>query len=154
MNSIDFISMIGHLSQSLASVDRLFTGVAYLVGLLFIANAIMELKVIADKRARSAISQKMMAPTAYLIIGTLLIALPSAVHVTANTFFGSSNILSYSPQVNPMNILNSMPILVQTAGILFFIRIFFRISGSTNLKSILSTDFQPSGSFKTLKTIL
>lgn len=121
MNANDLIFILGNISQSLYPVQRLITGFAYLLGILFFINAITHLRKIADHRAQSSSHEKMYTPMMYILIGAVLLYLPSAINIMANTAFGTGNILSYA-QNNPTNIYSSMGLLIRTAGLLWFIR--------------------------------
>ncbi len=63
----------------------------------------------------------MFTPMMYLLVGALLIYLPSGMDLMANTAFGVGNVLTYS-NYNPANIYSSMGFLIRTAGVLWFIR--------------------------------
>jgi hypothetical protein len=120
MNS-DVISMIGNVSQSLASVDSLISGFGYLIGILFMITAMTKLRKIGDAKANSSSQEKMFGPIAYFVGGAALIFLPSTLTTLSNTAFGSGNILQYI-QYNPYSIYNSMGIIIQTAGLIWFVR--------------------------------
>ncbi|MBA3535211.1 MAG: type IV secretion protein IcmC [Tatlockia sp.] len=115
----DLISMLGNLSRSLYPVQRLLTGFAYLLGVAFFMMAIIKLKKIGESGGRS--QEKPIVPLAYFLGGAALLFLPSAVITLANTAFGTENILGYITY-NPYNIYNSMGLLIQTAGVLWFVR--------------------------------
>ncbi|KGP62623.1 type IV secretion protein IcmC [Legionella norrlandica] len=121
MNSTDLITILGNISQSLYPVQKLITGGAYILGILFFLTAISKLRKIADYRAQSSSHEKMFTPMMYLLIGALLIYLPTGLDVMANTAFGVGNVLTYS-NYNPANIYSSMGFLIRTAGVLWFIR--------------------------------
>ncbi len=121
MNIPDLVTMIGNLSQSLYPVQHFITGGAYILGVLFFMTAIAKLRKIADHRAQSSSQEKMYTPMMYLVFGAALIYLPSALNYMANTTFGTGNILTYT-SYNPTNIFSSMGLLVQTAGVLWFVR--------------------------------
>jgi hypothetical protein len=121
MNIPDLVTMIGNLSHSLYPVQHLITGGAYILGLLFCITAVTKLKKIGDYRAQHSSSEKMYAPMMYLLIGSALLYLPSALTALANTAFGVGNVLTYS-NYNPANIFSSMGLLIQTAGVLWFVR--------------------------------
>nr|WP_274519367.1 hypothetical protein [Fluoribacter gormanii] len=57
----------------------------------------------------------------YLLFGAVLLYLPTALDVMANTTFGVGNILTYT-SYNPSNIFSSMGLVIQTAGVLWFVR--------------------------------
>ncbi|MBA2709969.1 MAG: type IV secretion protein IcmC [Tatlockia sp.] len=117
--SPDLVTIIGNFSHSLYPIQRLLTGFAYLMGLAFFILALMKLKKIGESRGQS--QEKPIVPLAYLLGGAALLFLPSAVTTLSNTVFGAGNILGYVTY-NPYSIYNSMGLLVQTAGVLWFIR--------------------------------
>lgn len=58
MNTIDLITILGNISQSLYPVQKLITGGAYILGVLFFLTAIGKLKKIGDHRAQSSSQEK------------------------------------------------------------------------------------------------
>ncbi len=116
-----FVTMIGNLSQSLQSVQQLIYGCGYLMGILLCIKAIGKLRQIGDARATSGSHERMFVPIAYFLAGSTLIFLPSAISVLSNTAFGANNILKYS-EFNQYNIYDAMKVVIQTAGILWFVR--------------------------------
>ena len=121
MTTIDLVSILGNISQSLYPLQRLITGGAYILGILFFITAIGKLRKIADHRAQSSSQEKMFTPMMYLLFGAILIYLPSALNVMANTAFGVGNVLTYT-EYSPTNIYSTMGLLIRTAGILWFVR--------------------------------
>ncbi|PWY55376.1 type IV secretion protein IcmC [Legionella qingyii] len=121
MNTPDLITIIGNLSRSLYPVQHLISGGAYILGILFFLTAISKLRKIADHRAQSSSQEKMYTPMMYLLFGAILLYLPTALDAMANTTFGVGNILTYT-SYNPSNIFSSMGLLIQTAGVLWFVR--------------------------------
>ncbi len=121
MNTPDLITIIGNLSHSLYPVQHLITGGAYLLGILFFMTAISKLRKIADHRAQSSSQEKMFGPMMYLLLGAALLYLPTALDIMANTTFGVGNVLTYT-SYNSSNIFSSMGLVIQTAGILWFVR--------------------------------
>ena len=115
----DLVSIFGNITQSLAPIQRLISGFAYLLGITFVISALLKLKKIAGAGGQS--QEKMFGPIAYLIGGSMLIFLPTAMVTLSNTFFGNSNPLQYTAY-NPYDIKNSIPILIRTAGLLWFVR--------------------------------
>lgn len=121
MNIIDIVTILGNVSRSLYPVQRLITGLAYMLGILFFMTAIAKLRKIGDKRTQSSSNEKMYTPLMHILIGTILVYLPTGLHVVANTAFGVGNVLSYGGY-NPANVYSSVGLLVRTAGLLWFIR--------------------------------
>jgi hypothetical protein len=121
MNMIELTTIIGNFSQSLYPVQRLISGFAYLLGILFFITAIEKFKKIGDKRAQSSSQEKMYTPMMYMSIGAVLLYLPTALHTVANTAFGVGNVISYT-NYNPTNIYSSMGLVIRTVGIVWFVR--------------------------------
>ncbi len=117
--SPDLVTMLGNFSRSLYPMQRLLTGFAYLLGVIFFIIAITKLKKIGEARGHS--QEKPIVPLAYFLGGAALLFFPSAITALSNTVFGSGNLLGYITY-NPYNIYNSMGLLIQTAGVLWFIR--------------------------------
>lgn len=121
MTTLDLVTILGNISQSLYPVQRLITGGAYVLGILFFITAMMKFLKIGNHRAQSSSQEKMYSPMMYLLFGSLLLYLPSALNLAANTAFGVGNVLTYS-NYNPTNIYSSMGLLIRTAGVLWFVR--------------------------------
>lgn len=114
----DLITMIGNLGRSLASVQHLVSGMSYVLGIILVIKAIEKYRMIV---ASSRSHEKLLVPTAYLLGGAMLLFLPSAINMSANTVFGVSNVLQYS-QYSPFNFMGSMKLLISTAGLIWFVR--------------------------------
>lgn len=121
MTTIDLVTIIGNISQSLYPLQKLISGVAYLLAILFFLSGMAKFKAIGDKRAQSSSQEKMFTPVMYFIFGALLFYLPTAINVMSNTAFGVGNVLTYS-DYNPRNIYSAMGLLIRTAGLLWFVR--------------------------------
>ncbi len=116
--STDWVVMLGNLSGSFVAVQTLLAGFAYLLGLLLVIIALTKFQSLGDSHGSQ---EKMSVPMAYLLGGVALIFLPSTISVLSNTAFGVGNVLQYIPY-DPHSIYNSVGILVQTAGLIWFIR--------------------------------
>jgi hypothetical protein len=121
MKITDLVTILGNLSQSLFPVQQLISGFAYVVGILFFSIALFKLHKIGDSRSQSSSHEKMLVPMLYMVVGAALIYLPSTLEVMANTAFGSDNILAYG-SFNRFDIYSTMGLLIQTAGLIWFVR--------------------------------
>ena len=121
MKITDLTTILGNLSQSLFPVQHLISGFAYVAGILFFSIALFKLHKIGDARAQSASHEKMIVPIIYMLIGAALIYLPSTIEIMANTAFGPGNILAYGTY-NRYDIYSTMGLLIQTAGLIWFVR--------------------------------
>jgi uncharacterized membrane protein len=118
MNSIDLAAILANVAGNLFSVRRLLTGLAFLLGLLFFFIALKRLKNMAGTYRSH---EKIFIPFIYILIGSLLLYLPSAITALGSSLFGSGNLFAYS-DFNSRSIYNSMYIIIQTIGILWFVR--------------------------------
>lgn len=116
----DFITIIGNLTKSLLPIQALIAGLSYCFGIAFFITALFHLHKIGGT-SRSSNAENTFVPIAYLLAGTALVFLPSAMGGLANTAFGTGNILQYT-DFNRLNIINSMNIMIKTAGLLWFVR--------------------------------
>ena len=112
----DLVSMIGNLSRSLIQVEALVSGFGYVIGILLMIAAIIKLK-----RVSGSSGEGMFGPVAFFVVGTALVFLPSMLGTLSSTAFGNSNILQYI-EYDPFNIYNSMAIIIQCAGLIWFVR--------------------------------
>ena len=121
MGSIDLIAMLANIGQSLLSVQRLLGWMSYLIGILFILNGVWKLRGLSHSREHSSSKDKMFGPTSYFLFGGFLLFIPSSLRVFSSSLFGKGNILQYTPSTSH-DIFNSMAVLIQTAGIIWFMR--------------------------------
>lgn len=119
MTILDFVTILGNISQSLFPIQHLIFGGAYILGLLFFMTALFKLKEMGGSSSHS--QTKMFTPMMYLLMGSALLYLPTALTSLANTAFGAGNILTYS-HYNKANVFSSVELLVRTAGLLWFVR--------------------------------
>ncbi|MFI4962919.1 MAG: type IV secretion protein IcmC [Legionellales bacterium] len=118
MNNTDIVTILGNISQSLYPVQHLITGCAYVLGLVFYFVALEKMKKVAGQ---SNSHESKFSPFMYIVVGTALVYLPSAMNTMANTAFGTGNVLTY-PTVQRSNVYSNVGLLVQTGGLLWFIR--------------------------------
>ncbi len=121
MNTSDLVSMLDRVGQSLFPVQALLTGFGYMLGIIFFIIAIRKFYVIGNSRATSGSGERMFVPTVYLMGGALLIFFPTTFKIVRNTVFGIDSPLAYAPY-DPFNFYSAFGVIVQTVGILWFIR--------------------------------
>ncbi len=126
-------SMLMNIANSLASVERLIAGGAYVMGCAFLFKAIYTLKTYGESRTMMSSNSSIKEPVVYLVVGAVFIYLPSALAVVLQTSFGSSNILQYQPvnsKNSTMDVLfgsgslvgRPLTMLIQVIGLVAFIR--------------------------------
>lgn len=131
MNNFDIVTMLGNISRSLFPVQHLLSGFAYLIGTVFFIIAIVKLKKIGENAGKHSSQEKVFVPIVFLLGGAALLFLPSAVTTLNNSTFGTGNVLSYI-NYNPYNFYSSMGLIIQTAGLIWFIRGCVLLVGASN----------------------
>jgi len=119
MNNLDLIGMLGNLSTSMGSVQKVISGLGYVLGVLFIFNALLKLKTNIGSTQSSQTGYNV--PLAYLLAGAALIYMPTMVSTLSESLFGSSSVLQYT-FVQPFNIDKYMHVIINTAGVIWFVR--------------------------------
>ena len=123
MDSADIISMIGNLSQSLPSIQAMLGGMSYILGIVFCMVALARFRDNFAKGGGGGDAQTTMwSPVAYLLAGAAMLFMPTMFDTLSNTLFGAgSSVLQYSGY-NPYDIYTSMTILIETIGMVWFLR--------------------------------
>ena len=125
--------ILNNVANSLAPVEQLLTGAAYIIGLSFAFKAIYVLKVYGEARTMMASNSSIKEPILYLIVAGVFIYFPSGVELVMNTTFGYSNPMAYGPVNSKNNMLNTLvgdgsvvgrplSMVIQVIGIIAFIR--------------------------------
>lgn len=129
----DQVDILTNLANSLAPVEKLITGGAYLMGCAFIFKAVYSLKIYGEARTMMSNNTSIKEPLVYLMVGAIFIYFPSALKLLLLSSFGDENILQYAP-VNStnqsMNVLfgagsavgRPLTMLIQVIGLVAFVR--------------------------------
>ena len=141
--------ILSNIAQSLLPVQKLISGGAYLLGILFAMKALMSLKTHSESRGNSASTMK--EPLLYFIVAGVFIYFPTGIDVIMNTTFGYSNILSYT-DASAMStwvggdgqLGNALTVIIQTVGLYAFVRGWIMVAKSS------STGQPPNGTGKGL----
>ncbi len=124
MNS-NLVTIIENVSYSAYPIQRLISGMAYVGGVCLFIVALSKLRKLADNS-----KENWFVPFAYILGASTMLFLPSMYDVAANTLFGSGNILQYTSQ-NQTTIYSVMFVIIQTAGIIWFVRGVFLITNAS-----------------------
>lgn len=118
--SVDLTAILANLSSILPSVNAFIGAFSYVWGIIFCVLSFIKFKeLLGDSGGQQP---KTIVPVAYFLAGAGMLFLPSMIDTFSMTLFGTGyNILSYSP-ANQSNINNSIQMLIQTAGFIWFIR--------------------------------
>ena len=135
------ITISSNLVSSLLDIQKLITGTAYLLGLLFIFKALYSLRTHAESKSQAQGGMK--EALVYLMVGSMLLYFPTGFEVMMNTIFGYSDVLAYAPVGSGSPILstlfgqNSMmgytlALVVQVIGGIAFVRGWVLVSRSAS----------------------
>ncbi|KTD65830.1 hypothetical protein [Legionella shakespearei] len=124
--------ILTNLANSLAPVERLITGGAYLIGCAFLFKAIYSLKVYGEARTMMSNSASVKEPIIYLIVGAILIYFPTSFRTLLQSTFGDQNILQYAPAGGNQAldtlfgsgsvVRGPLVMLIQVIGLIAFVR--------------------------------
>ena|SRR3990167_4153417 len=120
MDSNNLVQIIINLSQSLGPILHLISGMAYILGIIFIVTGIGKFYTAAGT-PRGSGGENSFVPMAYIVGGVALIYTPSTFYSLSATVFGAENPLQYA-SLNPVDIVSAIILLIQTAGLVWFIR--------------------------------
>lgn len=127
------VDILTNIANSLAPIERLITGGAYLIGCAFLFKSIYSLKVYGEARTMMSNSASIKEPIIYLIVGVLLIYFPTGLGVLMQTSFGYSNVLQYAPTNSSNQALDALfgsgsvvgrplSMVIQVVGLAAFVR--------------------------------
>lgn len=122
MSNIDLVAMIGNLGRSLSSVQELVSAGGYILGVVFVFAGISKCKELAESQQGGGGQGKLFTAVTYFLMGAALLYLPSMLQTLSNTLFGGGNVLQYTQKFNPYDIYSSMRLLIQTSGVIWFVR--------------------------------
>lgn len=125
--------ILTNIANSLAPVEKLITGGAYVMGCAFLFKAIYSLKVYGEARTMMSSNTSIKEPIAYLMVGAIFIYFPTGLDMVMQTTFGYTNILQYAP-VNSENqafstlfgngsaVGRPLTMIIQVIGLIAFVR--------------------------------
>ena len=117
----DWVLMFDRLGQSMPSVQLMLTWFAFVLALAFFIIALHKLYKIGDARANAGSGERMIVPIAYILAGSALLWFQQTYQILRNSFFGSDASVGYGAY-SPFNFFAAFELIIQTVGILWFIR--------------------------------
>ena len=70
--------MLTNIANQIPNLMRLVTAIAYVLGMIFIFIAVLKMKHLGESRTMMSREHSIMGPIIYLVIGAMLLYLPSA----------------------------------------------------------------------------
>jgi intracellular multiplication protein IcmC len=127
------VDILNNLANSLAPVERLLTGAAYLMGIMFFIKSIHTLKTYGESRSSMSQNSTLKEPLVYMLVGAALLYFPTTFKIFMVTSFGYENVLQYAPINSTNSTINTLfgsgsavgrplSLLIQVIGLVAFIR--------------------------------
>lgn len=127
------IDIINNIAKTMEPIQKLITGAAYIMGIMFAIKALMTLKQFGESRsAMSGSSHSIKEPLIYFLVSAVLLYFPTALRIMNNTVFGPDySPLSYLTTQNPGGdflfgsgslVGKSLALIIQTIGGIAFVR--------------------------------
>jgi intracellular multiplication protein IcmC len=118
--------MLENIATQLPYLFRFVSGFAYLGGLFFLIVGLYKLKEYGESRTMSSNKLDLKEPISYLIIGAMLIYLPTAKDTMLVSVYGTTQLSPYVGYGNQQNSFNEMGRvivdIVQFIGFVAFVR--------------------------------
>lgn len=115
--------MIQNLAKQLPNVMRLVTAIAYVMGMTFIILGVMKLKHAGEMRTMMSHEHSIKGPIIFLVVGAMLIYLPTTVQMGLNTFWTQPNPYGYITEKDQWSqFVNACYSIIQLIGVIAFIR--------------------------------
>ncbi|MDR3477263.1 MAG: hypothetical protein P4M14_04455 [Gammaproteobacteria bacterium] len=117
-------TMLQNFSLTAPQLMHLVTALAYVLGIFFIVKGIIELKKVGEARTMMSGEKNILGPVIFIVIGTMLLYIPSSIQVGTSTFWASTTPLSYVTNSNDpwQSIIHDAYLIIQLIGTIAFIR--------------------------------
>ncbi|HLB42399.1 MAG TPA: hypothetical protein VJN02_06050 [Gammaproteobacteria bacterium] len=115
--------MLINISTQLPSLVRMVTALAFVMGVYFVVHGLFELKRFGESRTMMSHDRELKGPLVFILVGVLLIYLPTSVRIGLSSFWVNPNPYAYLQVESQWAELISVCFLViQLIGIIAFIR--------------------------------
>ena len=123
LSTLSAQDMITNLADQLPNVMRMVTAIAYVMGFYFVVFGIMKLKQYGEARMQMSAEHSLKGPLIFILIGTLLIYLPSSIQVGLSTFWTAPNPYAYLQDTNEWaDFMKNCFLIIQLFGVIAVIR--------------------------------
>ncbi len=123
VTSLSAQDMITNIATQIPSLMRFVTALAYVMGMYMIFYGIMKLKQFGESRTMMSQSHELKGPIILLVVGALLLYLPTSVQVGLSTFWTEPNPYGYLENTDEWaGFINNCFLVIQLFGTIAFIR--------------------------------
>ncbi|MCC5791951.1 MAG: type IV secretion protein IcmC [Legionellaceae bacterium] len=126
-------NILKNIAATLEPVERMLTGLAYVIGMAFAFKAIYSLKVYGEARTMMASNASLKEPLTYLLVAAVFIYFPTSMQIIMQTIYNEPSVLQYAPTDSPNSAIDALfgpgspvgrplSLIIQVVGIAAFIR--------------------------------
>lgn len=116
-------SMINRIAGQIPLLMRMVTAFGYVIGMYFIYVSLMKFKQFGEQRTMMSSQHHLREPLTYLIMGALLLYLPTSVQVGMSTFWADPSPYGYLEGDDQwQQFINNCFLVIQLFGTIAFIR--------------------------------
>lgn len=117
------VTIINNLATQIPYLMRLVTGIAYIMGLVFIIIGVFRMKHLGEMRTMMSHEHSIKTPLIYLMIGTALLYFPTTIDVALSTFWSQPNPYGYKENKGQWDsFFQSVFLILQLVGTIAVIR--------------------------------
>jgi|GEM_PF-772598 intracellular multiplication protein IcmC len=121
--NLSAVDMITNLVSQLPNIMSLITAIAYVTGMYFVFHGVMLLKQYGEMRTQMSGQHHLKGPVIFIIVGAMMLYLPSSVQVGLSTFWTEPNPYGYlQDQDQWAQFFKNIFMVVQLFGVIAFIR--------------------------------
>ena len=115
--------VLAKIASQIPNLMRLVTAIAYVTGMYFVFHGILLLKQYGEQRTQMSGQHHLKGPIIFVLMGALLLYLPSSVQVGMSTFWTQPNPYGYMQQQDQWSqLFKNVFMVVQLIGVIAFIR--------------------------------
>lgn len=132
-SSTDITKMLANLETSLPDIRRFITAVAFLMGFVMFCSGIARLKIFGMQRTMMPVQAHLAATFGKLIVGVMLISLPTWLKISTYTFFGTTYFNTVTTGLFPADFAaaeHAMFELLAVIGLVSFVRGLFLLKNA------------------------
>lgn len=123
VNVVSAADMLQKIADQLPFLMRMVTAIAYVMGMYFIFWGILKLKQYGEMRTQMAAEHSLKGPMMYIIVGALLLYLPSSVQMGLSTFWSTPSPYGYLNEPDQWaDVIKDGFLVLQLFGTIAFIR--------------------------------
>lgn len=123
LSSLDPQTILKNISNAIPNLMRLVTALAFIVGIWLVIAGVVKLKHMGEMRTQMSYEHSIWPPLLQILVGGLLLYLPSSVQMGMSTFWTQPNPYGYVIEQDQWaQFMNVCFMVVQLIGTIAFIR--------------------------------